>query len=48
MVIDVFWNLKGVHIVDFLDCGDAVTAESYFSTLGRIWQTIHCRSPGLL
>jgi hypothetical protein len=47
-VVTVFWNLKGVHLVGFLDCGDAGTAESYFSTHERILQTIHCGSPGFL
>jgi hypothetical protein len=45
-MVAVFWNLKGVHLVGFLDCGDAPTAESYFSTHERIWQTIHCRVLG--
>jgi hypothetical protein len=28
VMVSVFWNLKCVHLVGFLDCGDADTAES--------------------
>ena len=32
-------------LVDFLHCGDTVTAECYCSTLQRLWQVIYHKRP---
>lgn len=40
-------NHNGMPLVDFLDCGDTVTAECYCSTLQRLWQVIYHKRPWL-
>jgi len=40
-------NHNGMLLVDFLDCGDTVTAECYCSALQRLWQVIYHKRPGL-
>jgi histone-lysine N-methyltransferase SETMAR len=43
----VFWNHKGVLLVDFLDHGDIVTDECHYGTK-RLCQAIHHNRPGWL
>jgi hypothetical protein len=44
----VFWDHKGVLLVDFLTKGDTVNADRYCDTLSRLREAIHRKRPGLL
>ena len=48
IMVTVFWNDKGVLLVDFLDRIDNVTVKRYCSTVERFRQAIRPRRPGLL
>lgn len=44
----VFWDMKGVLLVEFHEHGTTVTAASYSSLLGRLKIAIRNKRPGLL
>jgi histone-lysine N-methyltransferase SETMAR len=44
----VFWDHKGVLLVDFLTKGDTVNADRYCDTLSRLREAIRRKPPGLL
>jgi histone-lysine N-methyltransferase SETMAR len=44
----VFWDHKGVLLVDFLTKGDTVNADRYCDTLSRLQEAIGLKRPGLL
>jgi histone-lysine N-methyltransferase SETMAR len=44
----VFWDHKGVLLVDFLTQADTVNADRYCDTLNRLWEAIHRERPELL
>jgi histone-lysine N-methyltransferase SETMAR len=44
----VFWDHKGVRLVDFLTQGDTVNADRYCDTLSRLREAIRRKRPGLL
>jgi hypothetical protein len=42
------WDFKDVLLVEFLDCGDPVTAERRRVSFESLRQAIHRKRPGLL
>jgi hypothetical protein len=44
----VFWNLKGVLLVEFMLQGTAMNTEAYCATLRWLWHAIQNRQRGLL
>jgi hypothetical protein len=47
IIATVLWDNKSVHLVDFLDHGDTITAQLYCGTLERFWLAISNERPGL-
>jgi hypothetical protein len=44
----VFWDHKGVLLVDFLTQGDKVNADRYCDTISRLREAIRRKRPGLM
>jgi histone-lysine N-methyltransferase SETMAR len=44
----VYWDRKGVLLVEFMPQGTIISAESYCATLRRLWYAIQNRRRGLL
>ncbi|GFN87146.1 histone-lysine N-methyltransferase SETMAR [Plakobranchus ocellatus] len=44
----VFWDAKGVILLDILPQGQCINAARCCSTLDRLKKAIHCKRPGLL
>jgi histone-lysine N-methyltransferase SETMAR len=44
----VFWDRKGVLLVEFMPQGTTINAEAYYTTLRQLWRTIQNRRWGLL
>jgi hypothetical protein len=44
----LFWDHKGVLLVDFLTQGDTVNADRYCETLSRLREAVRRKRPGLL
>ncbi|GFS07779.1 histone-lysine N-methyltransferase SETMAR [Elysia marginata] len=44
----VFWDAKGVILLDILPQGQCINAAQYCSTLDRLRDAIRCKRPGLL
>ncbi|GFN91489.1 histone-lysine N-methyltransferase SETMAR [Plakobranchus ocellatus] len=44
----VFWDAKGVILLDILPQGQCINAARYCSTLDRLKEAIRCKRPGLL
>ncbi|GFO05098.1 histone-lysine N-methyltransferase SETMAR [Plakobranchus ocellatus] len=48
VVATVFWDAKGVILLDILPQGQCINAARYCSTLDRLKEAIHRKRPGLL
>lgn len=48
LMATVFWDCRGILLVDFLPSGESVTAGRYCETLDRLREAVRRKRPGLL
>lgn len=44
----VFWDAKGVLLVEFMECGTTITSEGYYETLNKLRRAMQNKRHGML